>query len=266
MLLLVGAWHDDECKDDADYAWCRAHPGFVWLGARSDEEAARLILCADVGIVPFKVEPFNDAGLPYRILKYARLGRRTVTPELAGVRTWAQRRDDRRRRRRVRRRAARAGRAARTGPDLALRDVGAGADRRPPERAAVGSPAALGIASELTTIEIIRGGEELLDELRPLWLALRDHHHAVAPDLGPVRERRGHLGAGAAPQYAGVAGEDDARSSCWSPAAAARDAGLRVRPPVATRARRRGPSSATSSSIETLSVPPEARGAASARG
>jgi len=36
------------------------------------------------------VEPFNDAGLPYRILKYARLGRRTVSPPLAGVRTWAQ--------------------------------------------------------------------------------------------------------------------------------------------------------------------------------
>jgi hypothetical protein len=90
VLLLVGAWHDDECKDDPDYAWCRQHPGFVWLGARSDEEAARLILCADVGIVPFKVEPFNDAGLPYRILKYARLGRRTVTPDLAGVRTWAR--------------------------------------------------------------------------------------------------------------------------------------------------------------------------------
>jgi hypothetical protein len=88
VLLLVGAWHDDECKDDPDYAWCRAHPGFVWLGARSDEEAARLILCADVGIVPFRVEPFNDAGLPYRILKYARLGRRTVSPELAGVHTW----------------------------------------------------------------------------------------------------------------------------------------------------------------------------------
>jgi hypothetical protein len=90
VLLLIGAWHDDESKDDPDYAWCRAHPGFVWLGARSDEEAARLILCADVGIVPFKVEPFNDAGLPYRILKYARLGRRTVTPDLAGVRTWSQ--------------------------------------------------------------------------------------------------------------------------------------------------------------------------------
>jgi hypothetical protein len=88
-LLLIGAWHDDEMKGDGDYAWCREHPGFVWLGARSDEDAARLILCADVGIVPFKVEPFNDAGLPYRILKYARLGRRTVSLDLAGVKTWA---------------------------------------------------------------------------------------------------------------------------------------------------------------------------------
>jgi hypothetical protein len=120
-LLLVGAWHDDESKDDPDYAWCRGHPGFVWLGARSDEEAARLILCADVGIVPFKVEPFNDAGLPYRILKYARLGRRTVTPDLAGVRTWDEA---------VTTAADPAGFAAalqaqagrRTDPDLALRD------------------------------------------------------------------------------------------------------------------------------------------------
>jgi hypothetical protein len=87
-LLLIGAWHDDECAGDADYAWCRAHPGFVWLGERSDEEAARLILCADVGIVPFRREPFNDAALPYRILKYALLGRATVSPELAGVHTW----------------------------------------------------------------------------------------------------------------------------------------------------------------------------------
>jgi GNAT superfamily N-acetyltransferase len=36
-------------------------------------------------------------------------------------------------------------------------------------------------------IEITRGGRELLDEIRPLWLALRDHHHGVAPDFGPVR-------------------------------------------------------------------------------
>jgi len=88
VLLLVGAWHEDECKDDADFAACRAAPNLVWLGRRTDEEAARLILCADVGILPFRVEPFNDAALPYRILKYARLGRRTVSPELAGVHTW----------------------------------------------------------------------------------------------------------------------------------------------------------------------------------
>ena len=75
-------------ETDPDFAWCRAFPGFVWLGRRSDDEAARLILCADVGILPFRVEPFNDAALPYRILKYARLGRRTVSPELAGVHTW----------------------------------------------------------------------------------------------------------------------------------------------------------------------------------
>jgi hypothetical protein len=87
-LLLVGAWHEDECAKDPDFAWCRSAPGFVWLGRRCDEEAARMILCADVGVLPFKVEPFNDAALPYRILKYARLGRRTVSPELAGVHTW----------------------------------------------------------------------------------------------------------------------------------------------------------------------------------
>lgn len=88
-LLLVGAWHDDECGDDPDYRACRAAPNLVWLGPRSDEEAARLILCADVGIVPFERSAFNDAGLPYRIIKYARLGRRTVAPDLAGVRTWS---------------------------------------------------------------------------------------------------------------------------------------------------------------------------------
>jgi hypothetical protein len=88
VLLLVGEWHENECAKDPDFAWCRSAPGLVWLGRRSDEEAARLILCADVGILPFRVEPFNDAALPYRILKYARLGRRTISPELAGVHTW----------------------------------------------------------------------------------------------------------------------------------------------------------------------------------
>jgi hypothetical protein len=88
VLLLVGEWHEDESGDDPAFRRCRAAPNLLWLGRRSDEEAARLILCADVGIVPFERSAFNDAGLPYRILKYARLGRRTVTPDLAGVRTW----------------------------------------------------------------------------------------------------------------------------------------------------------------------------------
>jgi hypothetical protein len=90
VALMVGALHEDECEGDPDFAAVRAMPQFVWLGALDDAAAARLILCADVGIVPFRVEPFNDAALPYRIIKYARLGRRTVTPALAGVRTWAR--------------------------------------------------------------------------------------------------------------------------------------------------------------------------------
>jgi len=53
-------------------------------------EVQFLIACADVGVVGFTVEPFSDAGLPYRILKYARLGRRTGSPPLAGARTWAR--------------------------------------------------------------------------------------------------------------------------------------------------------------------------------
>src|SRR4029079_19212795 len=78
---------DDEAEGDPDFAAVRAMPQFVWLGPLDDAAAARLILCADVGIVPFRVEPFNDAALPYRIIKYARLGRATVPPPLAGVRT-----------------------------------------------------------------------------------------------------------------------------------------------------------------------------------
>jgi GNAT superfamily N-acetyltransferase len=40
-------------------------------------------------------------------------------------------------------------------------------------------------------LEIVRGGAELLDELEPLWLALRDHHGAVSPEQGPVRDDAG---------------------------------------------------------------------------
>ena len=90
VVLLIGAWRDDQGRDDPDYNACRELSNLVWLGRRSDEEAARLILCADVGLLPFKVEPFNEAGLPYRILKYARLGRRTISTPLAGSRTWSR--------------------------------------------------------------------------------------------------------------------------------------------------------------------------------
>jgi GNAT superfamily N-acetyltransferase len=37
-------------------------------------------------------------------------------------------------------------------------------------------------------IEVVRGREELLDAPRPLWLALRDHHHAIAPELGAIHD------------------------------------------------------------------------------
>ena len=90
VVLMAGTLHADECAGDEDFAACRARPNIVWLGSVPDAVAARLILCADVGLLPFDVDPFNDAALPYRILKCARLGRRTVTPALAGVRTWPE--------------------------------------------------------------------------------------------------------------------------------------------------------------------------------
>jgi len=89
-LHLVGEWHADESGDDPDFVALRASPRVVWHGRLADPEAAALILEADVGLVPFTRTPFNDAGLPNRILKYARQGRRTVSPSLAGARTWAR--------------------------------------------------------------------------------------------------------------------------------------------------------------------------------
>src|SRR4051794_321984 len=90
VLLLIGEWHEDESGADPGFRACREAPNLVWLGRRSDEEAARLIACADVGIVPFERSDFNETALPYRILKYARLGRRTISPPLAGVATWGR--------------------------------------------------------------------------------------------------------------------------------------------------------------------------------
>lgn len=40
----------------------------------------------------------------------------------------------------------------------------------------------------MTTIEIARHGPEVVDELRPLWLALVAHHGKVAASMGPVRD------------------------------------------------------------------------------
>jgi glycosyltransferase involved in cell wall biosynthesis len=120
-LLLVGRVAEDECRDDPDYRACLALPGLVWLGRRSDDEAARLMLCADVGLAPFRRDEFNRAGLPNRILKGARLGRRTIAPDFPGLDVWS---------RAVIRcadendwvEALRSQRGARTRPDTELRD------------------------------------------------------------------------------------------------------------------------------------------------
>jgi glycosyltransferase involved in cell wall biosynthesis len=120
-VLLVGRVAEEECRDDEDYRACRSLPGLVWLGRRSDEDAARLMLCADAGLAPFRRDQFNEAGLPNRILKAARLGRRTVAPDFPGLDVWA--------RAVIRCRdendwveALRSLRGARTGPDNQLRE------------------------------------------------------------------------------------------------------------------------------------------------
>ena len=88
VVLFVGALNEDECRDDPDFLACRELPPFVWLGRRSNDEAARLIMTADVGLLPYRRDDFNDAGLPNRILKAARVGRRTISADYDGVRVW----------------------------------------------------------------------------------------------------------------------------------------------------------------------------------
>jgi hypothetical protein len=61
----------------------------VFLGRRSDDDSARLFALADVGIGPFLVDDYNHAALPNRILKAARIGRRTIMPPLTGVDVWS---------------------------------------------------------------------------------------------------------------------------------------------------------------------------------
>ena len=89
-LLLIGEMHPDETPDDEAMKRVQKAPGAVVLGSLTDEAAARVISAADVCLLPFRVDEFNDAGLPQRILKSAKLGRRTLVPPLAGPLTQAQ--------------------------------------------------------------------------------------------------------------------------------------------------------------------------------
>lgn len=83
-LLLIGEMHPDETPDDEAMKRVQNAPGAVVLGSLSDDAAARVISAADICLLPFRVDEFNDAGLPQRILKAAKLGRRTLVPPLAG--------------------------------------------------------------------------------------------------------------------------------------------------------------------------------------
>jgi hypothetical protein len=87
-MLFVGDLDEAEVRADPDFQACRALPQYVWLGRRSNAEASRLILAADVGVLPMLPDDFNDAGLPNRILKAARLGRRTIAPDFGGIAVW----------------------------------------------------------------------------------------------------------------------------------------------------------------------------------
>ena len=89
-LLLIGELHPDETPDDEAMKRVQNAPGAVVLGSLADEAAARVISAADVCLLPFRVDEFNDAGLPQRILKAAKLGRRTLVPPLAGPLTQEQ--------------------------------------------------------------------------------------------------------------------------------------------------------------------------------
>lgn len=104
---------------------------------------------------------------------------------------------------------------------------------------------------------IVQGGAELLDELRPLWLALRDHHGDVAPHRGPVRDDESSWGRRRG-DYERWLAEDDAfvllvRDPGGGPAAAY--AFVRREQAQATTWEDR-----RVLEIETLSVAPAARG------
>lgn len=120
-VLMIGRVDERRCGRDPDYQACAELPAFVWLGWQPDEQAARLIGCADAGIAPFRRDAFNEAGLPNRILKAARQGRHTVAPDFPALSVWSDA---------VIRcadvddwvKALRSERGARARPDMTLRD------------------------------------------------------------------------------------------------------------------------------------------------
>lgn len=89
-LVLIGHVHREEAVDPQAMTEVLEAPNCVDLGRLGDDAAARVIGMSDACLLPFIVEPFNDAGLPQRILKAARLGRKTLTPPLSGSLTQAQ--------------------------------------------------------------------------------------------------------------------------------------------------------------------------------
>ncbi|MCX6393782.1 MAG: hypothetical protein NTY57_02855 [Solirubrobacterales bacterium] len=89
-LLLIGEVHADETPDDKDLKDVLAAANVVCLGSLPDEAAARVISLADVCLLPFREDEFNDTGLPQRILKAAKVGRRTLVPPLKGPLTQSE--------------------------------------------------------------------------------------------------------------------------------------------------------------------------------
>jgi hypothetical protein len=89
-LIIVGKIDERQHKDNAAYQACRSVTNFIWLEGLSDQAVARLTLCADVGLLPLKDNPLTQVAVPADVLKFARLGRKTITTNLAGIQTWRE--------------------------------------------------------------------------------------------------------------------------------------------------------------------------------
>lgn len=106
------------------------------------------------------------------------------------------------------------------------------------------------------SVAIARGGAELLDEVRPLWLALRTHHGEIAPQLGAARSDDDSWARRRA-QYAGWL--HDERNFVLLARRDGRAVGYLFARVAASESATWDPG--TILDVETLSVLPEARGA-----